>query len=85
LLIPPGGDLVAGKFEQSASDLGVPLLCLDVTISPGCLSGELARTDAKDIKLQPLETQHNACVLVRPDHFIAWVEQPHLRVGRKMQ
>jgi len=87
LLIPPGGELVARKFEQAATNLGIPLLCLEVTINPlyanseGALEGALLSecADAKKKCVQQNVSQQDACVLVRPDHFVAWVEQIHER------
>lgn len=84
LLVPPGGESVARKFERSAKALGIPLLCLGVTINPRHKNSELAssstQSNVKQDDSQRYQCQCDACVLVRPDHFVAWVEQPNLRL-----
>ncbi len=83
LLIPPGGELVADKFKQAATALGIPLRCLNVTVNPQAKSAEQPtlkeQTKQQHQAVEKDESQTYACVLVRPDRFIAWVEQKHVR------
>ena len=65
LLYPSGHEVFKESFERAAASLGIPLLCKCIDTFPAHAStttttGERGATTDKS-------------VLVRPDHFIAWV------------
>ncbi len=65
LLLPTGDESIKQQFQKAATTLDVPLKCLS--------RDEF--TDHDSVGSTDLTLLKEPCVLIRPDHFIGWVEQ----------
>lgn len=65
LLMPTDDEAIKHQFQKAAAAHGIPLTCLAMSEV-----SERTSLNSTDIK-----SNQGPCVLVRPDHFIAWVEQ----------
>lgn len=72
LMVPPGGESIAQKFEQAAATLQIPFKLHAVTERGNTEGVKNRKADSGAVNSNTNNRQ--ACVLVRPDHFIAWVE-----------
>jgi 2-polyprenyl-6-methoxyphenol hydroxylase-like FAD-dependent oxidoreductase len=65
LLLPTGDEAIQQQFNRAAATLGIPLTCL--TQDEFYENNSIDSAESTSLP--------DPCVLVRPDHFIGWVEQ----------